>query len=73
MEFVIFIVGLLIGIGFMWFKQNNEKIHGIVHVDHESESCAFSITSGQLADRSKKIAVFVINHDAKLSREEQAL
>lgn len=73
MEFIFFLIGIGIGVCFMGFKHNNEKIHGIVHVDHETENCIFSLTSDQLADRKKKIAVFVINHDAEISREKQSL
>ena len=73
MEFIFFLVGIIVGVVFMAFRQRNEKIHGIVHVDHETENCIFSLTSDQLADRKKKIAVFVINHDAEISREKQSL
>jgi hypothetical protein len=73
MEFIFFMIGIIVGIVFMVFRQKNEKIHGIVHVDHETESCIFSITSDQLADTSKKRAVFFINHNAQISREEQTL
>ena len=73
MEFIFFVLGIVVGIIFMNMKHKNEIIHGIVHVDHKTESCIFSITSNQLADTSKKLAVFVINHDAQISQEEQTL
>lgn len=73
MEFIFFVGGIIVGILFMVLKQKNEIIHGVVHVDHETKNCIFSITSDQLADRSKKTAVFVINHNAEISREEQTL
>jgi len=73
MEFIFLVGGIIIGVIIMVIKLRNEKIHGIVHVDHKTEQCIFSITSDQLVDRKKKIAVFVINHNAEISREEQTL
>lgn len=73
MEFIFFLVGIVVGIVFMIIRQRTEIIHGIVHVDHETESCSFSLISNQLADRKKKKAVFLINHDAQISREKQSL
>lgn len=73
MEFIFFVGGIIVGIIFMKILQRNEIIHGIVHVDHNTEQCIFSLTSDQLSDRKKKTAVFVINHDANISREEQSL
>lgn len=73
MEFIFFIAGVILGIIFMQILKSRERIHGIVHVDHNTEQCIFSITSDQLSNRKKKIAVFIINHDAKISRDEQSL
>lgn len=73
MEIVYLIAGIIIGIIAMKILQRNERIHGIVHVDHNTEQCIFSINSDQLTNRDKKIAVFVINHNADISREEQSL
>lgn len=73
MAFLIFIGGIVTGIIITLIFKSRERIHGIVHVDHETEQTIFSITSEQLAKRNKKIAVFYINHNAKISREEQGL
>lgn len=73
MEVLIFLGGLILGIILTLIYKSRERIHGIVHVDHKTEQTIFSITSGQLAKRNKKIAVFYINHDAEISREEQGL
>ena len=73
MEILIFVGGMILGIiGTLIFK-SRERIHGVVNIDHETEQCIFSLTSDQLSKRDKKIAVFYINHNAKISREEQAL
>lgn len=73
MEYLFLIGGVLLGYICASIYRSRERIHGIVHIDHNTEQCIFSITSDQLSNRKKKIAVFVINHDAKISREEQSL
>lgn len=64
-----FIGGAILGFIISKIYRNRERIHGIVHIDHETEQCIFSLTSADLSDRKKKIAVFVINHNANISRE----
>lgn len=73
MEYLFILGGIIIGVIFSNLQKARERIHGIVHVDHNTEQCIFSLTSDQLSNRKKKIAVFVINHDAVISREEQGL
>ena len=73
MEFIFLIGGIILGIVTTLIHKSRERIHGIVHVDHDTEQTIFSITSDQLADRKKKIAVFYINHNAQISRKEQGL
>lgn len=73
MEFIFLIGGMLLGIVIMKILNSRERIHGIIHVDHDTEQCIFSITSKELSNRKKKIAVFIINHDAEISREKQSL
>lgn len=73
MELLFFIGGVVLGIVIMLIHRSRERIHGIVHVDHNTEQCIFSITSDQLSKRKNKIAVFMINHNADISREEQGL
>ena len=73
MEFLIFIGGIILGIVISKILRDREKIHGIIHVDHDTEQCIFSITNYELLDHKKKTAIFIINHDAKISRDEQGL
>lgn len=73
MELLFFIGGVVLGIVIMLIHRSRERIHGIVHIDHNTEQCIFSITSDQLSNRKNKIAVFMINHNADISREEQGL
>lgn len=73
METLSLIGGVILGLIISRIFRNRERIHGVVHVDHQTEQCVFSLTSDELLNRDKKIAVFVINHDADISREEQGL
>ena len=73
MEFLFFIGGVILGVVITLIYRSRERIHGIVHVDHNTEQCMFSVTSNELSNRNKKIVVFLINHNAELSREEQGL
>lgn len=74
MEFVLLpIGGAIIGIIASKWLENHTKTHGVIDVDHNTEQCTFRITSTELSDRKTKKAVFVINHDARISREEQSL
>lgn len=73
MEFI-FLAGGVIG-GFVLAKitGRHSKIYGVIDVDHQNELCKVHITSAELSDRRSKKAVFKINHDVVLSREEQIL
>ena len=73
MDYLYFVVGWILGAIFIAIKRSRERIHGIVHVDHNTEQCIFNITSDQLSNRNKKIAVFLIDHNANISRDEQSL
>ena len=73
MGILLFIGGVILGLIISRIFRNRERIHGIVHVDHHTEQCVFSLTSNELLNRDKKIAVFVIDHNANISREEQGL
>lgn len=73
MEIILFIGGVILGIVCTLIYKSRERIHGVIHVDHDTEQCIFNITSDEVSKRNKKIAVFYINHEAKISREEQGL
>lgn len=73
MEFIFLIGGVILGVILTLIYKSRERIHGVINIDHNTEQCTFSITSDQLTNRKNKIAVFYINHDAKISREEQTL
>lgn len=73
MEFIFLLGGVLLGVILTLIYKSRERIHGVVHVDHNTKQTVFEITSGQLTKCNKKIAVFYIDHNAQISREEQGL
>ena len=74
MEFIFFAVGGFLG-GFIWaaIKDWLHETVGVIEVDHQTEQCKIRITSNDLSNRKIKKAVFKVNHDAKISREEHGL
>lgn len=73
MELLIFLGGIILGIISTLVYKSRERIHGVVHIDHNTEQCVFEITSKELSNHKKKIAVFYVDHNADISREEQTL
>lgn len=73
MEFIFLLIGFLTGfIMFSIIKRKNE-IHGNIDIDNVTGLCRFRITSNKLANPHKKYAIFKINHNAEISRDEQLL
>lgn len=73
MEFIFLLIGFLTGVvAFSIIKRKNE-IHGNIDIDNVTGLCRFKITSNKLADPHKKYAIFKINHNAEISRDEQLL
>lgn len=73
MELLFFIGGVVLGVILTVIYKNREIVHGIIYVDHRTEQCKVNIRSAELSNTKKKIAVFVIDHNAEISREEQSL
>ena len=73
MEFIFLAGGVVIGSIITAIIKDRNKICGVIDVDHHTEQCKVRITSDDLSNRKTKKAVFKINHDAKISREEQIL
>lgn len=73
MEFIFFAGGVVVGIAIIIFISRHNKICGFIDIDHNNELCQVHTTSEDLTNRKTKKAVFIINHDAKISREEQVL
>ena len=73
MEFIFVTGGMIIGFVVGRIIERRNKIHGIVEVDHDTQQCIFRITSDELSNRKAKKVMFAIDHNAKISREEQVL
>lgn len=73
MEFLYFIGGAILGSIFSSLLSKCNKTYGIIKVDHKLQACKLHVTSTDLLNRSTKKAVFDIDHNSDLSREEQGL
>lgn len=73
MEILIFLGGVILGFIFSKFSKRQEKTYGFIDVDHETGLCRVRITSGELSNHKTRKAMFRINHDANISREDQGL
>lgn len=73
MGLIIFMGGVIVGILAMFIYTRQERIHGVIHLDHDTQQCFIELTSAELSNPKKKIAVLVIDHNAELSRKEQGL
>lgn len=73
MEFIFFAGGVILGTILTAIFKSKESIHGVIEVDHRTEQCIFRLTSDELQNPKNKKAVFSINHNANISREEQSL
>lgn len=71
MEMLFLIIGLIGGFGVAKLFKRSEKTFGIIDVDTNTGMCRVRITSEELGDPNKKHAIFIINHDASISRDEQ--
>lgn len=73
MEFIFLIVGIIIGFIFTRLLEKRKEVYGVITVDHKTELCSFHISSDELANRRNTKAMFIINHDGNISRDEQTL
>ena len=73
MEFIILAGGVIAGVILDRLLEKRIRTCGIIEIDHHTEQCKVHITSADLSDRKTKKAIFLINHDVKISREEQML
>ena len=73
MEIIFLLGGAFLGATVYYAIENRTKIHGIIDVDHNTQQCKVNIISSELSDRRTKTVVFMVNHDAVISRDEQGL
>ena len=77
MEIISFIGGALVGcilaIIILDLANKRQKVDGVIDVDSRNNLCQVHIISAELSNPKVKTAIFVVNHNADLSREEQSL
>lgn len=74
MEILFYItIGIIIGAILEAVISCKDKIYGFIDVDQHTGMCKIRISSEEIANRKNKKAIFIINHDANISREEQSL
>lgn len=74
MEILFYItIGTIIGAILEAVISCKDKIYGFIDVDQHTGMCRLRISSEEIANRKNKKAIFIINHDANISRDEQSL
>lgn len=68
-----FIIGLFIGSFITLIHFQREKITGILVVDHQTEQCYAKILNDDITKLTKKRAVFLIDHNGNISRQDHTL
>ena len=72
-DFIILIIGIVIGVVAYKVIDMLTIIDGILDVDHKTQLCRVRLTSNDLNNTTRKKVVFLVNHKAEISREEQGL
>lgn len=73
MEIIFLLIGFLTGFIICFIIKQRKEVHGNIDIDILTGLCRFRITSNKLSDSHKKYAVFKINHNAEISRDEHLL
>lgn len=71
MEFIFFLLGVFVGV--FWTIPFMNRIKGIIDIDHDNNAYKIRMISKDVVDKKKMKAMFLVNHDATISREEQTL
>ena len=71
---VLYVIGgMILGIVLMKILNRESGVYGVIDIEEESGLCRFRIEDYGLVDKKVKKAIFIINHDVKISRDEQGL
>lgn len=68
-----FIFGLFLGVIIYFLKEQNSSIKGVIQIDPKTKMCRVTILDEHLSDLNIKKAVFLVSHDAEISRDEPTL
>lgn len=71
--FLFFAIGLIIGMVIMIFNYKRQTMYGKINVDHYSELISIFADRDELKKMYKKRAIFTIDHNAVISRDEHTL
>lgn len=68
-----FIFGLILGAVLVFVKEQNTSIKGVIQIDPKTKMCRVTILDEHLADSDIDKVMFLVSHDAIISREEDVL
>lgn len=68
-----FIFGLILGAVLVFVKERNTSIKGVIQIDPKTKMCRVTILDEHLADSDIDKVMFLVSHDAIISREEDVL
>lgn len=68
-----FIFGLILGAVLVFVKEQNTSIKGVIQIDPKTKMCRVTILDEHLADSDIDKVMFLVSHDATISREEDVL
>ncbi len=70
MYIILLVVGILIGIRIRSVMNRNERVVGVVQIDHETGLCRFLITKEQLSDLKCNKVLFTVEHNAVITDDD---
>lgn len=75
MSILLFLIGFISGliISFIFKRKDKSKIYGQIDVEETSGLCRVRIGDDGLMDPNVKEAIFKVNHNSLISRNEQGL
>lgn len=73
MEFIFFILGVIIGIVIMWLYNKSTTMQGFIEVDHNNNQFNIMVSSGDVLKRRHKKAILKVVHNVDLSQDIQGL
>lgn len=63
-------IGFILGIEKKKNEDRNQKVTGVVQIDHQTGLCRFFITDTTLSDPKCKKIIFSVEHDAKITEQD---
>lgn len=73
MQIVIFFAGVLVGGILQILRQCTYQRGGFIDVDPHTEQCLVHLDPNDLNNKKIKKVILTVNHDRKISREDQGL